>query len=342
MESSKRLLIAGPINSTKISGPLESITLLSRYLSKLYLVKTKTFDNLAFEYNGVLVEPLRWRDIASSDIVIFTGIYNVNFLRWSMICLIFGKELVVSPRGNLTTASLLKSKIKKKIYLEIVRLILRNNCRVHFLSEREKKCSTQLLGRNTFIAHNFRNKENVDNSFALAGDDMRANVIVFIGRYDIYHKGLDLLLQFLKIHEKTLVERSIKVELYGPSRDDGAVVINKIIRSLNLDTFVSVNTSINHELIPSKLRKSKYFIHFSRYEGVPQSVLDAFEYGCKLLVTYACNLTDDIYESEFVYVLDEERELKYFLDQPVSQCYERNSQMLDNDLILKQYASIIN
>lgn len=125
--------------------------------------------------------------------------------------------------------------------------------------------------------------------------------LLFIGRMDPLHKGLDLLLQALgKINSK-----SISLTLVGPKHNPKSQeIINKLIEVNNLNENVSILDPVYAESEKINLYLTHdIFVHTSRWEGMPNSVLEAMYYGMPVMVSENTNMKQIIESNKCGYVL---------------------------------------
>lgn len=106
--------------------------------------------------------------------------------------------------------------------------------------------------------------------------------LLWLGRFDPQHKGLDLLVTALgKIPRN---ERPA-LRLVGPDWRDGRQRILALIRQLDLGKWVSVEPAIYGDEKWSALKSATGFVYPSRWEGFGNSVAEAAAVGVPLLVT---------------------------------------------------------
>ena len=107
----------------------------------------------------------------------------------------------------------------------------------------------------------------------------RENVIVSLGRYDIFQKRQDVLLnafaRFLKGHPDYMLK------FYGDGPDEDK--IRKLVESLGISENVIVGGITGHSA--QVLSKSKFFVLTSDFEGIPNSLLEAMSIGLPCIST---------------------------------------------------------
>jgi glycosyltransferase involved in cell wall biosynthesis len=124
--------------------------------------------------------------------------------------------------------------------------------------------------------------------------------IVYCGRLTIYQKGLDLMLQsfarFVQAHQNL----DGKLYLIGDGEDRGK--LEALAKELGVEQQVCfLGARFGNEKLGLMLA-ANYFIHTSRFEGIPMAVLEAASLGKPCLVTHETNMADSVkaYNAGFV------------------------------------------
>jgi glycosyltransferase involved in cell wall biosynthesis len=279
----------------RISGPSNSITMLAKSLSCFFGFECSVFTTSSkldeqFTINDVEISPMSkfLRDTNTFDFVVLSGIFDLSLFKISQKCREKKIPYVISLRSNLMRNALKKSPLKKFFaLLTYTGYLLFFSKKLHYLNLDELNNSFS-FGKETFVA---RNGLSID---VESGDVTRENKIVFIGRLDISHKGLDLLLDSLKIIQKDLELNYWSVLLIGPDSVGDKATINKKIHNLNLNHIIKILNAQTGVQKNVTLSSSKVFVHPSRYEGQPQAVIEAMAMGLIPVVTPGSNMAEHI------------------------------------------------
>ena len=116
-------------------------------------------------------------------------------------------------------------------------------------------------------------------------------IITYIGRFDPYQKGLDLLLKAVNNIKNQLIEKNAVIHLYGPKRGNCREEYSEQIHALALDDVMMVKDGIFGSEKEKVLAESDLFISVSRFEGLPMSMLEALAYGLPCIASTGTNLS---------------------------------------------------
>jgi len=146
----------------------------------------------------------------------------------------------------------------------------------------------------------FKNKKSIlvpygfENNVEVSFENSKNVAIVFgfIGRLDIYTKGLDTMI----IAFKKLLKKSPNAQLWIVGDSNEKAKLNQMIIENDLSKNVTLfggKFGIEKENL---LKQMDVFVHPSRNEGLPTSVIEAASYGKPCIVTDATNIGDLITE----------------------------------------------
>ena len=116
--------------------------------------------------------------------------------------------------------------------------------------------------------------------------------ILYIGRSDMYHKGLDLLLEAVKIEKEFMKQNKCKLYIHGPDFQDRRAELMQAVQSNNIEDLVEINNAIIGKEKEERILECDYFIQTSRFEGMPMGILEALSYGLPCIVTEGTTLAD--------------------------------------------------
>ncbi|MGH9890418.1 MAG: glycosyltransferase [bacterium] len=105
--------------------------------------------------------------------------------------------------------------------------------------------------------------------------------LLWLGRYEVQTKGLDLLLQALAL---TPPPERPPLRLHGPDWRGGKSMVAKLVRDLGLDRWVTVGDPIYGDAKWKVIASAAGYVHPSRRDACPLSVTEAVSAGVPALV----------------------------------------------------------
>lgn len=225
------------------------------------------------------------------DLVVFHDIFS------SLTFCKIAKELqkknvpyIVVPHGCFTHSAIKRGKIKKVAALHtIYKTLVYKSDAIQYLTEDERK--------NSYVKHNsiiVPNGTLIPEKLELEKDKVKNISFVYIGRKDIYHKGIDYLLEACSLAADVMRKNGATLTLYGPDRKGSFSEIDKIISEYKINDFVFNKDGIFDQEKEEVLKKSSVFVLTSRLEGQPIALLEACAYSLPVLVTPGTNVSEEI------------------------------------------------
>ena len=200
---------------------------------------------------------------------------------------------VVSPHGNYHSSALMRSRWRKLAYRVLLdQRFLRNAAFLHVLTEDEaSSIAAYGRARHVVVVPNPievvappRPDEREDARRALGvGQEL---CLVFVGRLDVQQKGLDLLIEGVRIARN---DSRLRLLIAGPIA--GRSDVRDLLRDEDRDS-ISVLPPVFDGERRRLLAAADYFVSPSRWEGQPTAVLEALAGGLPVLVTEATGLAD--------------------------------------------------
>lgn len=193
---------------------------------------------------------------------------------------------VVVPHGCFSRFAMQKKKIKK-IVARILFLdkMIKNSCSIQYLSEGERLSSV-------YKKRNFIIPNGIEIPECCKKEKNEILEITFIGRKDVYHKGLDVLINACGIAKEKLKGHAI-VNIFGPGSEEQMANIDRLIAENEVEDLVINKPAVFEKDKRDALLNTDIFVLTSRFEGQPVAVLESWAYGVPTLVTPGTNVADE-------------------------------------------------
>ncbi len=232
------------------------------------------------------------------DLVIFHGIYKQRYLPLWWEVRMRGIPYVVTPRVSLTREAQGQSSWKKRLANALfVNSFIRRAAAIHYLTKREMDESVQ-FGGNCFVVGN-----GIELSESSERGGRNGSNMIFIGRYDIRHKGLDVLMLAIGHIKDAMQKKGLTIDLYG-SRNKERQLLQQQAEVNGLDEVLTVHGPVYGKMKEEALLRSDLFIATSRFEGHPMAVLEAMSQGMAVLATPGTNMAEEIEETGTGWAVD--------------------------------------
>ncbi|NLD43026.1 MAG: glycosyltransferase, partial [Chloroflexi bacterium] len=118
--------------------------------------------------------------------------------------------------------------------------------------------------------------------------------LLFVGRLDPHHKGLDLLIEACALASHRLRVARASIAVHGPSIAGSAQALQRLAHERGLDDLLRVKGPVYGEDKARAYAAVDLFLHTSRFEGHPMAVLEALSYGLPCLLTPGTNMADEV------------------------------------------------
>lgn len=198
---------------------------------------------------------------------------------------------VIIPRSEMTVLAQKNKKWKKRVgNMLYFKKMAKKASGIQYLTEKEKIDSGDNWNKECFVIPNGIDLPEIQKK-NFSADGINAS---YIGRIEIYQKGLDLLLDAIIDLKDDLTNNSFQLTIYGPNRDGALEVLKRKVQDNYLEDIVSFNEGVFGQEKIDTLLDSDVFIMTSRFEGMPMGLIEALSYGVPCLVTKGTNLADEI------------------------------------------------
>lgn len=212
---------------------------------------------------------------------------------------------VIVPRSQMTELAQKHKRIKKMIgNLLFFGNLGKNASAIQYLTEQEKIESENRWKIKNFI---IPNGISLPQPFQKKFSENKISA-TYIGRVDIYQKGLDTLLESIAEIRKTLMDKNFSLTIYGPSQVNDLDVLKKMVLKWKIEEIVRFKDSIYWEEKQKILLNTDVFIMTSRFEGLPMGLIEALSYGIPCIATKGTNMADVIYNTDAGWVADNNKD----------------------------------
>lgn len=207
-------------------------------------------------------------------------------------------KFVITPHGGYNTIATQKNKLVKKVYFTLFeKKLLSLASKIHCIGKSETVGLLEQFSKSkiSLIPYGFEH----DVLYKLPRKEEL--IFGFIGRIDIYTKGLDLLIEAFTIYKQ---DNGLgKLWIIGDG-EDLIKLKQKIPTEMSNHILLLGSKFGNDKLI--KLQQISGFVHPSRNEGLPASVLEAASFGIPCIVSEATNIGDNIKKHQAGFVIKNE------------------------------------
>lgn len=213
-----------------------------------------------------------------ADLVVLHSGWVSHGVRAAAAARSLGVPYLLEPRGAYDPMILDRKAAMKKLWWTLwERRLVMNARAIHVFFESQRSHVRALGYPGPFVV-----ASNGIDSPAVSWDGGSGGYILWLGRFDPQHKGLDLLIEGVgRIPEK---ERP-HLRLHGPDwRGRKHGVVEKV-RDIGLDPWIEVGPPVYGDEKVEVLSKAAGFVYPSRWEGCGNSVLEAVAMGVPTLVT---------------------------------------------------------
>ncbi len=254
------------------------------------------------------------QDFKKIDIIHVTSIFIPIQAVWTSTLLVLGGKIVLSTQGLLSPLGMRvrfggkkQSRtriIAKNLFFVLVdRTLLRMVTAVHAQSQHEAEAAMKNGAKKVFIVPAGINaswyREPVKFEYPKSG---KTCTLTFIGRLDVYHKSLDLVLSAVSRLHRNGVE-GFHVVLAGSDVAGSVNHLRSLVQQLEISEIVSVNGPVWGEQKEELLNQTDYFLGIIRYSGMARACGEAVARGIPLLASREGNWGDWVERFSFGYAV---------------------------------------
>lgn len=245
------------------------------------------------------------KEFGRPDIVHFHDTYCPFQTALAMQMFHKGWKYIVSPHGGLQEGHQRRKFIKKTLgNIFFLNSFLKKSAAVHVLNGNEELSLRRKFPKiKTFILPNGVPVDMLlmlEPLLALKASSSHAPLrFGFIGRLDIKNKGIDILLNAIKLLQEQypdILMEFVFVGYFCTNKDK--IVFQNLVSKLKDPAKIIHTGSLEGEEKLKILASFDVFVYPSRYEGMPAAVIEAMAFGKPCLITPGTNMQDIIKECE--------------------------------------------
>lgn len=214
------------------------------------------------------------------DIVVFHEVYRTEFLKISRDLTKKGIPYIILPHGSLTREVQSQKKLKKMIgNILLFNRFIKGAKAIQCLSEHER-------GRIDFKVKTFVSTSGIYMPQKRKSDFIKNDInINYIGRLEMYTKGLDLMAEAVALKAVFLRKNNCKINIYGPDILGRKQNLQDLIDRLGISDLLILNDAVFGIEKEKLLLETDIFIQTSRTEAMPMGIIEAMSYGVPCLIT---------------------------------------------------------
>lgn len=298
------ILYISKLTGNKWAGPSVCVPQIVHNQAKLdnvfwYNLNTVEKDEWS-DFNGTYanlrdIPSERLRDLPSPfnnpDIAIIEEVYAFPFCKLVVDLQRDNIPYVVVPHSQLTRMGQKQKFIKKTIgNLLFFNKMLKKAVSVQYLSVGEMASSVNQWGKKGYIVPNGVEIPTIVHKNY--HDDKK--ICSYIGRIDMYQKGLDLLVEAIKEEKELLIKNNFEFHIYGPNNDNAHLKLQHLINSKNLNDVIFIHGPVFGSEKEEVLINTDAFVMTSRFEGHSLGLIEALSYQIPCIASEGTYMTSEI------------------------------------------------
>jgi glycosyltransferase involved in cell wall biosynthesis len=214
------------------------------------------------------------------DVLVLHSAWAFHNVRAGVVARRLGVPYVLEPRGAYDPRIVHRKRLLKRVWWWAwERELVQRASAIHVFFDEERTHLGALDYRGRVIAA----PNGVDAPSDIHWDGGSGGYLLWLGRFDPEHKGIDMLVEAVRLMEP---EERPRLRLCGPdSRAHGKNTIRRMVRELKLEPWVTVEEPVHGRAKFELMARASAFIYPSRWEGFGNSVAEAVAVGVPTIVT---------------------------------------------------------
>jgi glycosyltransferase involved in cell wall biosynthesis len=200
------------------------------------------------------------------------------------------------PHGGYDRHSRGRRRHRKQAWLPVERAYLEGSLAVHVFFDTETQDAAEVAPNARWLV--------APTGFDLPvgrWDGGTGGYLAWIGRYDIKHKGLDLLVDAMS---RLAVADRRPLRLHGRRSKDSVEDIERIARASGVTDAVTVGGQLDGRDKVDFLRRAVAYVHPSRWESQSLALVEALAYGVPSVVSTFCSIAHELQAAEAAVIVE--------------------------------------
>lgn len=217
--------------------------------------------------------------VRGGDLLVLHSGWTAHNLIAGMVARRAGVPYLLEPRGAYDPHIMRRKRSLKRLWWALgERTLVQRADAIHVFFEAER-AHLEALG--------YRGPVVVASNGLVQPDDTRwdggsGGFLLWLGRFDPEHKGIDLLLRAMAILPP---DRRPQLRLHGPDWRGRKATIDRGVAELGLRPWVTIGPAVYGDAKRKLLARCGAFVYPSRWDACPNSVLEATSMGVPTVVT---------------------------------------------------------
>jgi glycosyltransferase involved in cell wall biosynthesis len=227
------------------------------------------------------------------DLISFQCIYSWKHAIIAREALRKGICYIITPHGSLTRGAQSRKRWKKLLGNFLFQDWMNDNATaVHCLCQAEAADARE-MGCRVFVVGNGNDLEVVPVDLSGDADNLDTELhLLFLGRLDISHKGLDILVKGLSVFRDLQPLTRVRLLIVGPDQNGSTEQLKIMVEKLGLTDVVEFPGPLVGQDKERVFKWAHLFVHTSRFEGQPLAVIEALAHGLPCILTPGTNMAD--------------------------------------------------
>lgn len=217
--------------------------------------------------------------LRGADLLVLHSAWALHNARAAAVARAMGVRYILAPRGAYDPAVVRRKRWRKLGWWALLEQdLVRNASGMHIFFDSERPHIEALGYRGAVLVA----PNGVDVPPGVRWDGGSGRYVLWLGRFDPEHKGLDLLLKAVAVLPR---DRRPLLRLHGPDKGGGKVAIRRLAKALRLEDVVTIGEPVYGDNKWRLLSSAAAFAYPSRWEAFGNSTAEAVLAGVPTLVT---------------------------------------------------------